>query len=138
MKEISTSVGVVGFSNNFIKKKSIKRKKFMNQKTKKENINRNIHRFVRNSIFDILLEQDEIDKTKSLVSVLDNFSKRIDLSLGYSRQFVIDSLKLSDKEAVEFNAKRAKTELTHIENMIDDMKSLIDKIYSQHVNKEKQ
>ena len=159
-KEISTTGGVAGFSGpisapgNPTKKELRRRKKQVNKlvkvkengkmkksvkKTKKvESIDEAADKMIRDMIVKVITEQaPDDDRMTYIISLFEGISKNLNISLSYTRMFILDALKMDAATgAAKLNAQRATTELNHIRKMINDLESLITQIY--RVNMENQ
>jgi len=149
-KEVSTTGGVAGYSGRLsaqgnptpkelTRRKKQVRKLVKNTKAKKakpfikneESIDERSHDMIRDTIFDILLEQGESEERISyVIRLFEGLSKNLNTSLAYARMFFLDSLKMDVVTGgVDLNAKRAKTELNHVRKLVNDLDTLIEKIY---------
>ena len=159
-KEISTTGGVAGFSGpisapgNPTKKEVRRRKKQVNKlvkvkengkmkksvkKTKKvESIDEAADKMIRDMIVKVITEQaPDDDRMTYIIRLFEGISKNLNISLSYTRMFILDALKMDAATgAAKLNAQRATTELNHIRKMINDLESLITQIY--RVNMENQ
>ena len=159
-KEISTTGGVAGFSGpisapgNPTKKELRRRKKQVNKlvkvkengkmkksvkKTKKvESIDEAADKMIRDMIVKVITEQaPDDDRMTYIIRLFEGISKNLNISLSYTRMFILDALKMDAATgAAKLNAQRATTELNHIRKMINDLESLITQIY--RVNMENQ
>lgn len=92
-------------------------------------INKNvIEGIVKNEMFDLIIEQG---KPNQIMDLYDNVTKMLALSLQYARMFMIDGMKLGP-DAVEFNYKRSKAELSRISKLIRDIDQILLKVYNKH------
>lgn len=138
MKNEISSVGAVAGHigpaklNNrkkFFSKVNKKKKKNMKKKSKK--ITEKANTLVRDTIFKIIVEGEGGDKGKHIMSMYDGIAKRLSLSFGYAKNFMVDAVKVEDVEgAMKFNLRRAKAELRHVQRQIEDMQKLIDMMYA--------
>ena len=159
-KEISTTGGVAGFSGpisapgNPTKKELRRRKKQVNKlvkvkengkmkksvkKTKKvESIDEAADKMIRDMIVKVITEQaPDDDRMTYIIRLFEGISKNLNISLSYTRMFILDALKMDAATgAAKLNAQSATTELNHIRKMINDLESLITQIY--RVNMENQ
>ena len=159
-KEISTTGGVAGFSGpisapgNPTKKELRRRKKQVNKlvkvkengkmkesvkKTKKvESIDEAADKMIRDMIVKVITEQaPDDDRMTYIIRLFEGISKNLNISLSYTRMFILDALKMDAATGgAKLNAQRATTELNHIRKMINDLESLITQIY--RVNMENQ
>ena len=116
-------------------KKIKKRKKAMNKTKTKQfapyNIDEQSHEIIRDTVFEVLLnEMASTDKSNYVMSMFDGINKQIGLSMGYAKTFIIDALKMGDlKGAKKLSFRRARTELSHMQKLIDDMQALVNKIH---------
>ncbi len=151
-KEVSTTGGAAGFMGQISapgnptpeeqKRWNKQKRKLLvkNKKTKKvkpfvknekANLDERSHDLVRDTIFDILLEQGEDEeRINYVIRLFEGLSKNLNTSLAYARMFILDSLKMDIVTGgVDLNAKRAKTELNHVRKLVNDLDTLIEKIY---------
>ena len=152
-KEISTTGGVAGFSGpisapgNPTKKELRRRKKQVDKlvkvkengkmkksvkKTKKvESIDEAADKMIRDMIVKVITEQaPDDDRMTYIIRLFEGISKNLNISLSYTRMFILDALKMDAATgAAKLNAQRATTELNHIRKMINDLESLITQIY---------
>tara|TARA_Y100000310_G_C20674633_1_gene812253 strand:+ start:1208 stop:1960 length:753 start_codon:yes stop_codon:yes gene_type:complete len=112
-----------------------KRKKIMNKTKTKQfapyNIDEQSHGIIRDTVFEVLLnEMASTEKSNYVMSMFDGINKQIGLSMGYAKTFIIDALKMGDlKGAKKLSFRRARTELSHMQKLIDDMQALVNKIH---------
>ena len=150
-KEVSTTGGVAGYQGRLSaqgnptpkelnRRKKQKRKLVQNKKAKKakpfvkseqSNLDERSHDMIRDTIFDILLEQGVGEERMNyVIRLFEGLSKNLNTSLAYARMFILDSLKMDVVTGgVDLNAKRAKTELNHVRKLVNDLDTLIEKIY---------
>jgi hypothetical protein len=112
-----------------------KRKKIMN-KTKTKNqapytIDEQSHAVIRDTVFEVLLnEMAGEDRSGYIMNMFDGINKQVGLSMGYAKTFIVDALKMGDlKGAKKLSFRRARTELSHMQKLIDDMQALVNKIH---------
>jgi len=134
MKETSTVGGIGGFMAPMPLKSKKKKRKIMNRRKihkKSKKISERANTLVRDTIFKIIVEGEGGDKGKHIMSMYDGIAKRLSLSFGYAKNFMVDAVKVEDVEgAMKFNLRRAKAELRHVQNQIEDMQKLIDMMYA--------
>lgn len=112
-----------------------KRKKAMNKtKTKRfapYNIDEQSHKIIRDTVFDVVLkEMAGDDRTGYIMNMFDGINKQIGLSMGYAKIFIVDAMKMGElKGAKKLSFRRARTELSHMQKLIDDMQALVNKIH---------
>ncbi len=159
-REISATGGVAGFSGpisapgNPTKKEIRRRKKQVDKlvkvkengkmkksvkKTKKvESIDEAADKMIRDMIVKVITEQaPDDDRMTYIIRLFEGISKNLNISLSYTRMFILDALKMDTATGgAKLNAQRATTELNHIRKMINDLESLITQIY--RVNMENQ
>lgn len=146
-KEVSTTGAVAGYhgrlsaTGNPTKKELALRKKQKRKllKMKKKNdVKETISKMVKESIKKVVSEQSpQEEKMSYVLRLFEGISKNLNVSLGYTRMFIMDALKMDDLTGgSQLNAKRAVAELSHIRKMIDDLESLIEQIYA--TNKKQQ
>ena len=149
-KEVSTTGGVAGYNGRLsaqgnptpkelTRRKKQVRKLVKNTKAKKakpfvkseEALDERSHDMIRDTNFDILLEQGESEeRMEYVIRLFEGLSKNLNTSLAYARMFILDSLKMDVVTGgVDLNAKRAKTELNHVRKLVNDLDTLIEKIY---------
>lgn len=136
IKEISSVGAIAGHigpakpnNKKFFSKVNKKKKKNMKKKSKK--ITERANTLVRDTIFKIIVEGEGGDKGKHIMSMYDGIAKRLSLSFGYAKNFMMDAVKVEDVEgAMKFNLRRAKAELRHVQRQIEDMQKLIDMMYA--------
>ena len=149
-KEVSTTGGVAGYSapmsaqGNATPKELNRRKKQVrklvkNTKRKKVKpfdknegtLDEKSHDMIRDTIFEILLEQGmPEERMEYVIRLFEGLSKNLNTSLAYTRMFILDSLKMDIATGgADLNAKRAKTELNHVRKLVNDLDTLIEKIY---------
>lgn len=87
-----------------------------------------IERIVKNEMFDIIVEQGNPNQ---IMDLYDNVTKMLALSLQYARMFMVDGMKLGP-DAIEFNYKRSKAELSRVSKLIRDIDQILLKVYSKH------
>jgi len=108
-----------------------KKKKKKNMKKKSKKITEKANTLVRDTIFKIIVEGEGGDKGKHIMNMYDGIAKRLSLSFGYAKSFMVDAVKVEDVEgAMKFNLRRAKAELRHVQRQIEDMQKLIDMMYA--------
>lgn len=116
----------------FDKKNNPKRKK-MKKKARKvpyDIIDEQSHQVVRDTIFKIILEGKNEDKISYIMSLFEGINKQMGVSMGYSKSFITDGLKMGELDkAKKLSFRRAKTELKHVKRLIDDLDMLINQIY---------
>ena len=111
-----------------------KRKKAMNKKTTKQfapyNIDEQSHKIIRDTVFEVLLkEMNGDDRTGYIINMFDGINKQVGISMGYAKTFIVDALRMGDlKGAKKLSFRRARTELSHMQKLIDDMQALVNKI----------
>ena len=93
-------------------------------------IKERIHALARNVIFERILNEGE--QLEAVLSLYDNVTKQIDLSMKYSRVFIADGLKIGE-DGLKFNMKRANAELKRAHGLLDDMGALLKKIHDASV-----
>ena len=83
--------------------------------------------FLKTVIAEILLEQNQTSKERInwLLKLFENYMRRIQLSLEYSRMFVVDSLKLEDKSFIEKSLNRSKDEMENVKKTIDGLEAIL-------------
>tara|TARA_Y100001951_G_C11249379_1_gene245396 strand:+ start:100 stop:603 length:504 start_codon:yes stop_codon:yes gene_type:complete len=150
-KEVSTTGGVAGYNTPIgaagnptpeeIKRWKKEKRKLLDKGKKKrakpfvkdeqKNIDERAHQMIRDTIFDILLEQGVGEERMNyVIRLFEGLSKNLNTSLAYARMFILDSLKMDVVTGgVDLNAKRAKTELNHVRKLVNDLDTLIEKIY---------
>ena len=88
------------------------------------------HEVVRDTIFKIILEGRSEDKISYIMSLFEGINKQMGVSMGYTKNFVVDGLKAGELDkAKKLSFRRAKTELKHVTRLIDDLDMLINQIY---------
>ena len=87
-----------------------------------------VEEMVKEQLFSLIVEQGN---TKQVMDLYDNIGKMLSLSLQYARMFMADSMKLGS-DAVEFNYKRAKAELSRVYKLVKDMDQVLLKVYQQY------
>jgi len=139
-EEISVAGAVAGYnaplsgapikknmSKPFNKKK---RKKMKKRKVPYDVIDEQSHEVVRDTIFKIILEGRSEDKISYIMSLFEGINKQMGVSMGYTKNFVVDGLKAGELDkAKKLSFRRAKTELKHVTRLIDDLDMLINQIY---------
>lgn len=139
-EEISVAGAVAGYnaplsgapikknmSKPFNKKK---RKKMKKRKVPYDVIDEQSHEVVRDTIFKIILEGRNEDKISYIMSLFEGINKQMGVSMGYTKNFVVDGLKAGELDkAKKLSFRRAKTELKHVNRLIDDLDMLINQIY---------
>jgi len=139
-EEISVAGAVAGYnaplsgapikknmSKPFNKKK---RKKMKKRKVPYDVIDEQSHEVVRDTIFKIILEGRNEDKISYIMSLFEGINKQMGVSMGYTKNFVVDGLKAGELDkAKKLSFRRAKTELKHVTRLIDDLDMLINQIY---------
>ena len=150
-KEVSTTGDVAGYDGRLsavgnptpaeIRKRKKEKRKLLDKGKKKKaapfvkgeekNIDERTHNMLRDTIFDILLEQGASEeRVNYVIRLFEGLSKNLNTSLAYARMFILDSLKMDViTGGVDLNAKRAKTELNHVRKLVNDLDTLIEKIY---------
>ena len=120
------------------RKKKPKAKPFKENGSRSKNVNEAVDKLIKESIVKVLLEQSPNDERMAyIIRLFEGISKNLNVSLGYTRMFILDALKMDVATgAAKLNAQRASTELNHIRKMINDLDSLIAQIYK--VNQENQ
>ena len=120
------------------RKKKPKAKPFKENGSRSKNVNEAVDKLIKESIVKVLLEQSPNDERMAyIIRLFEGISKNLNVSLGYTRMFILDALKMEVATgAAKLNAQRASTELNHIRKMINDLDSLISQIYK--VNQENQ
>lgn len=113
-----------------------KRKKIMNKTSKPMkfapyNIDEQSHAMIRDTVFDVLIKETTGgDRTTYVMNMFDGINKQIALSMGYAKTFIVDALKMGElKGAKVLSFRRARTELGHMQKLIDDMQALVNKIH---------
>ena len=159
-KEVSTTGGIAGYNGRIgapgnpseeelkrwkkqkgklvNRKKKPKAKPFKENGSRSKNVNEAVDKLIKESIVKVLLEQSPNDERMAyIIRLFEGISKNLNVSLGYTRMFILDALKMDVATgAAKLNAQRASTELNHIRKMINDLDSLIAQIYK--VNQENQ
>jgi hypothetical protein len=92
-----------------------------------------VENMVKEELFDLIIEQGKPDQVMDL---FDNVGKMLSLSLQYCRMFMTDGMKMHD-DALDFNIKRAKSELNRVRDLTQDMDQILVKTYHKH-KKQKQ
>lgn len=90
------------------------------------------HKIIRDTIFSVLInEAKEPDKISYIMSLFEGIGRQMGVSMGYTKTFITDGLKMGalDK-AKKLSFRRAKTELSHVKRLIDDLDVLIEQIHS--------
>ena len=151
-KEVSTTGGVAGYQGQIsapgnptpeeLNRRKKQKRKLLVKKTKNKkakpfvkseqsNLDERSHDMIRDTIFDILLEQGAgEERINYVIRLFEGLSKNLNTSLAYARMFILDSLKMDAVTGgVDLNAKRAKTELNHVRKLVNDLDTLIEKIY---------
>ncbi len=156
-KEVSTTGGVAGYNAPIgapgnptpeeLKRWKKEKRKLLDKGKKKKakpfvkseqsNLDERSHAMIRDTIFDILLEQGAgEERINYVIRLFEGLSKNLNTSLAYARMFILDSLKMDVVTGgVDLNAKRAKTELNHVRKLVNDLDTLIEKIYMLNRNK---
>jgi hypothetical protein len=112
-----------------------KRKKLMNKTTTKNQapytIDEQSHAIIRDTVFDVLMnEMEGDDRSGYVMNMFDGINKQIGLSMGYAKTFIVDALKMGElKGAKKLSFRRARTELSHMQKLINDMQALVNKIH---------
>ena len=112
-----------------------KRKKIMNKTKTKQfapyTIDEQSHKIIRDTVFEVLLNEMAGDnKSAYVMNMFDGINKQIGLSMGYAKTFIVDALKMGDlKGAKKLSFRRARTELSHMQKLTDDMQALVNKIH---------
>ena len=152
-KETSTTADVAGYdgiipavgnpTEKEINQWQKKKKKFMKNKSKKrdktykeDSIAEATDKVVKEAIMKVLLEQPGDERLTYIIRLFEGISKNLNVSLGYARMFILDSMKMDTATgASNLNARRSTAELGHIRRMVDDLESLIEKIHSMNSEK---
>lgn len=116
----------------FDKKNNPKRTKMKKRKRKVpyDIIDEQSHEVVRDTIFKIILEGKSEDKIGYIMSLFDGINKQIGVSMGYSKTFIVDGVKMGELDkAKKLSFRRAKTELRHVKRLIDDLDMLMNQVY---------
>ena len=102
------------------------------KKMKKTKVDERAEMLIRDTMFKIILEQgEEPDKIKYVLSLYDGIAKKMAISLGYAKTFMVDAMKVEDVEgALKFSLKRAKAELRHVQGQINDMDKLVEMMFT--------
>ena len=150
-KEVSTTGAVAGYhgrlsaTGNPTKKelalrKKQKRKLLKMKKKNKNDVKETISKMVKESIKKVVSEQSpQEEKMSYVLRLFEGISKNLNVSLGYTRMFIMDALKMDDiTGGGKLNAKRAVAELGHIRKMIDDLESLIEQIYATNAKQQRE
>ena len=116
----------------------VKMKKSVKKTKKVESIDEAADKMIRDMIVKVITEQaPDDDRMTYIIRLFEGISKNLNISLSYTRMFILDALKMdSATGGAKLNAQRATTELNHIRKMINDLESLITQIY--RVNMENQ
>ena len=115
-------------SKPFDKKKRKKMKK--KRKVPYDILDEQSHNVIRDTIFKIILEGKNEDKIGYIMSLFEGINKQMGVSMGYSKNFITDGLKMGELDkAKKLSFRRAKTELKHVKRLIDDLDMLINQIY---------
>lgn len=136
IKEMSTSGAVAPTGSQPLKgydiskdKEQIRRKKqrdaFMKHGGGKKVVETN--EFLKTTIAHVLLEQEQTSKERInwLLKLFEGYMRRIQLSLDYSKMFVIDSMKLDDANFIEKSLNRSKSELDNVKKTIDGLEAIL-------------
>lgn len=97
--------------------------------------------FLKTVIAEILLEQNQTSKERInwLLKLFEGYMRRIQLSLEYSRMFVMDALKLEDKNFIEKSLNRSKDEMENVKKTIDGLETILVKaVQLYHKDNEQQ
>ena len=93
----------------------------------KRNERRIVEQIARQEVVKIICEQGTEGQ---IMDLYDNISKMLNLSLQYCRVFMADGLKLGN-DALEYNFKRSKSEISRISKLVRDLDQMLVQIYSQ-------
>ena len=150
-KEVSTTGAIAGYhgrlsavgnptEKELAVRKRQKRKLLKMKKNDKKDVKETISQMVKESIKKVVSEQSPQEQKMSYVlRLFEGISKNLNVSLGYTRMFIMDALKMDDiTGGAQLNAKRAVAELNHIRKMIDDLESLIEQIYKTNARQQKE
>jgi hypothetical protein len=113
-----------------IKRKRKSMKKKASRKVPYNKVDEQSHEVVRDTIFNILLESKNEEKIGYIMSLFEGINKQMGVSMGYTKTFITDGLKMGELDkAKKLSFRRAKTELSHVKRLIDDLDVLINQIY---------